>query len=82
MNHPILIGALVEEQRRGCPCGAVAPQASGLCRACQAVAAWRQQTQLTRRHEAANWRRAGNLKARLLTRVTSLLQIIGKGVES
>jgi hypothetical protein len=82
MSHPILIAALVEGQRRGCPCGAVAPQPYGLCRACRAVAAWRRETQRTRRHEATNWTRAGNLKARLLTRVASLLQIIGKGVES
>jgi hypothetical protein len=82
MNHPILITALVKDQRRGCPCGAVALQSYGLCRACQAVAAWRRETQRTRCDDAANWTRAGNLKARLLTRVTSLLQIIGKGAES
>ena len=82
MNHPILIAALVEDQRRGCPCGAVAPQSYGLCRACQAVAAWRRETQRTRCHGIANWTRAGNLKARLLTRVASLLQLIGKGAES
>jgi hypothetical protein len=81
MNRPILIAVLVEDQRRGCPCGAVAPQPYGLCRECQAVAAWRRETQRTRRHEAANSTRAGNLKARLLKRA-ALLQIIGKGVES
>ena len=82
MNHPILIAALVEDQRRGCPCGAVTPQPSGLCRACQAVAAWRRETQQTRCHEAADWTRAANLKARLLARVASLFQIIGKGLEN
>jgi hypothetical protein len=82
MNHPILIAALVEDQRRGCPCGVVAPQSRGLCRTCQAVAAWRRQTQRTRCHETANWTRTGTLKARLLARVASLLQIIGKRVES
>ncbi len=82
MNHPILIAALVGDQRRGCPCGAVAPQPYGLCCACQAVAAWHRETQRTKRHEAANWTRAGNLKARLLKRVASLLQIISKGAES
>lgn len=25
MNHPILVAALVEDRRRRCPCGAVAP---------------------------------------------------------
>jgi hypothetical protein len=82
MNHPILIAALVEDQRRGCPSGALAPQSYGLCRVRQAVAAWRRETQRTRRHEAADSARPGNLKARLLTRVASLLQIIGKGAES
>jgi hypothetical protein len=82
MHHPILIAALVEDQRRGCPCGAVAPKSYGLCRACQAVAACRRETQRTRRHEAANWTRPEDLKARLLTRVASLLQIIGKGAKS
>jgi hypothetical protein len=82
MNHPILIATLVEDQRRGCPCGAVAPQPYGLYRACQAAAVWHRETQRTRCHETANWTRLGNLKARLLTRVASLLQIIGKGAES
>jgi hypothetical protein len=82
MNHPILIAALVEDQRRGCPCGAVAPQSYGLCPACQAAAARRLETQRTRCHEAAKWTRPGNLKARLLIRVASLFQIIGKGAES
>lgn len=82
MNHPILIAALVEDQRRGCPCGAAASQPYGLCRACQTVAAWRRETQRTRCREAASWTHAGNLEAQLLKRVTSLLQIIGKGAES
>jgi hypothetical protein len=82
MNHPILIAALVEDRRRRCPCGAVVPQAYGLCRECQAVAAWRSETQRTRCHGAPNSTRAGTLKARLLARLASLLRIIGKGVES
>jgi hypothetical protein len=83
MNHPILVAALSEDQRRGYPCGAVAPQGYGrLCSACQAVAAWRREAQRTRRHGAPNWTRTGTLKARLLARVASLLQIIGKGAES
>ena len=82
MNHPILLAALVEDRRRGCPCGAVAPQPYGLCRECQAVAVWRRETERTKRHEAPNWTRAGTLKARLLERVASLLQIISKGAES
>jgi hypothetical protein len=45
-------------------------------------AAWRREAQRTRRHGAPNWTRTGTLKARLLARVASLLQIIGKGAES
>jgi hypothetical protein len=82
LNHPILIAVVVEDRRRGCPCGAVAPESYGLCRACQAVAAWRRETQRTRCDDAADWTCPGNVKARLLTRVASLLQIIGKGAES
>ena len=47
MNHPILIAALAEDRRRRCPCGAVAQQPYGLCRECQAVAAWRRETART-----------------------------------
>ena len=82
MNHPILVAAIAEDRRRRCPCGAVAQQPYGLCRECQAVAAWRRETERARRRDAPNWTRAGTLKARLLARVASLLQIIGKGAES
>jgi len=82
MSHPILIAALVKDRRRRCRCGAVAPQPYGLCRECQAVAVWRRGAERTRRRGAPNWTRAGTLKARLLARVASLLQIIGKGAES
>ena len=82
MNHPILIAALVEDRRRRCPCGAVTQQPYGLCRECQAVAVWRCETARTRRRAAPTWTRAGTVKARLLARAASLLQIISKGVES
>jgi hypothetical protein len=82
MNHPILIAALVEDRRRRCPCGAVAQKPYGACYECQAVAVSRCETAQTRRRVAPNWIRAGTLKARLLARVASLLQIIGKGAES
>jgi hypothetical protein len=80
--HPILVAALAEERRRRCPCGAVAQQPYGLCHECQAVAVWRRKTERTRRRGAPDWTRAGTLKARLLARVASLLQIIDKGAES
>jgi hypothetical protein len=82
MNHPILIAALVEDQRRRCPCGTVAPQPHGRCRECQAVAAWCREAERTRCRGASNWTHAGTLKARVLARVSSLLQIISKGAES
>ena len=82
MSHPILVAALTEEHRRRCPCGATAQQRDGLCRTCRAVAVWRRETEQTRRHGTPNWTRARTLKARLLARVTSLLQVIGKGAES
>jgi hypothetical protein len=82
MSHPILVAALAEDRRRRCPCGAVAQQPYGLCRECQAVAVWRRETKRTRRRGAPNWMRTGSLKARLLARVASLLQAIGKRAES
>jgi hypothetical protein len=82
MNYPILIAALVQDWHRQCPCGAVAQQPYGQCRDCQAVAVWRRETKRTRRHSALSWTRIGTLKARLIARVASLLQIIGKRVES
>ncbi len=82
MSHPILVAAPAEVRHRWCPCGAAAQQRYGLCRECRAVAVWRRETEQTRRHGAPNWTRAGTLKARLLVRVASLLQIISKGAES
>ena len=82
MNHQILVAALAEDRRRGCPCGAVAQQPHGLCRECQAVSVWRRETKRTSRRGDPNWTRTGTSKARLLARVASLLRIIGKRVES
>ena len=82
MNHQILVAALAEDRRRRCPCGAVAQQPYGLCRECQAVAVWRRETKRTSRRGDPKWTRTGTFKARLLARVASLLQIIGKRVES
>jgi hypothetical protein len=39
--HPDFVAALAAENRRTCPCGAVAESAHGLCRKCQARIAWR-----------------------------------------
>jgi hypothetical protein len=82
MNHPILIAALVEDRRRRCPCGVVAPQPYGLCRECQAVAVWRCEGGQSSRRAAPHMTRAGSGRARLFARVASLLQIVGKGAEN
>jgi hypothetical protein len=82
MSHPILVAALAEDRRHWCPCGAAAQQRYGLCRECRAVAVWRRETEQTRRHCTPDWTRAGTLKARLLTRAASLLQIISKEAEN
>jgi hypothetical protein len=80
--HPLLITALAEDWRRRCPCWAVAKQPHGLCPECRAVAVWHRETEQARRHGAPSWTRAGTLKARLLARVASLLEITSKGAES
>jgi hypothetical protein len=82
MSHPILVSALTEDRRRWCPCAATAQQRDGLCRTCRAVAVWRCETEQAKRHGAPNWTRIRTLTARLLARVTSLLQVISKGAES
>lgn len=81
MNHPILIATFVDDRRRRCPCGAVAQQPYDLCRECQAAAVWRRETARTSRR-ASHRTHAETAKTRLFARVTSLLQIIGKGAES
>jgi hypothetical protein len=82
MNHPILVAALAEDRRRRCHCGATAQQRYGLCRECQAVAAWRQETVRTRYHAIPGWTRTRSGKARLVARVASLLNFIGGKAES
>jgi hypothetical protein len=82
MNHPILIAALIEDQRRLCPCGTVASQANGLCRRCQAVVVWHRETKRTRRSGDPDGTYTGTLKTRLLAQVASLLQLIGNGAEN
>jgi hypothetical protein len=81
MNHPILTAALVEDQRRGCPCGAVVPQSYAYAaRAKQShpSAARPQRGKAPRRCQPTS----GNPRAGLLKRVVTLLQIISKEVES
>ena len=82
MSHPILIAALVEDRRRGCPCGAVSHHPDGLCRECQAAVVRRRKTKRMDRRSTPNWTRAGRARARLFARVESLLQAITKGAES
>jgi ribosomal protein L40E len=82
MNHSILVIGLAEDRLRWCPCGAVTRQPYGLCRECNALAAWRCETARTCRRAATTWTRAGTVKARLLAEVASLLQITSKEVEN
>ena len=82
MNHPILVAALAEDQRRQCPCGAVTQEPNGTCRGCRAAAESRHETARSSRRIASRWTHAGVVKARLFAWVASLLQIIGKGAES
>jgi hypothetical protein len=82
MNHPFLIAALVEDLRHRCQCGTFAQRPSGLCRECQAVAAWRRETTRTSRRAGPSWAHVGTGKAPLFARVASLFQVHGKGAKS
>ena len=82
MNHPILVAALAEDQRRQCSCGAVMQEPNGRCRKCRAVAVPRHEVARSSRRTASRWTTAGIAKARLFAWVASLLQVIGKGAES
>ncbi len=82
MNYPILVGPLAEDSWRWCPCGAIAQQRYGLCRECQTVAVWRHETSRTMRRAIPSWTRARTAKARLFTRVASLLHLISGKAES
>ena len=80
--HPILVTALAEDRRRGCPCGAVAQQRYGLCRECRAVAVWHQETRRTGRRAIPTRTHARRMKAWLLARVASLLHLTSGKAES
>jgi hypothetical protein len=83
MDHPKLIAALADDQRRHCPCGAIAEQPQRLCRKCHARLAWRRKTTRTSRRAA---RRLAAHQAHegtcILASAMALLQTISKGVES
>ncbi len=81
MNHPILVGALAEDPWRWCRCGAVAQQRYSLCRECQAVAVWRQETSRTRRHAIPSWTRARATQVRFFARVVSLIRLSSREAE-
>lgn len=75
-----LITVLAEDNRRHCPCGAVAEHTYGLCRKCQARMLWRRKTQ--RKSRRAARRLTVRHGARLLAGAMSLLQNAAKGVEN
>jgi hypothetical protein len=80
MHHPHLIAVLAQDQRRQCPCGAVADRPYSLCRKCQARVAWRRKAMRTRRR-AARWAVA-RYGARFWADTLSLLQINSKGCDN
>jgi hypothetical protein len=82
MNHPILVAALAEDQRRPCSCGAVTQEPNDTCRECRAAEVSLHETAWSSRRTASRWPDAGIAKARLFGWVASLLQIINKGAES
>jgi hypothetical protein len=82
MSHPILVAALAEDQRRWCPCGAVAQHACGLCRECRVAAAWRRETARTSRRTDPIRTRTETTRAQFFVWMTSLLHIFGKGAEN
>jgi hypothetical protein len=80
--HPDPTAALAAEERRHCPCGAVAESAYGLCRKCHARTAWHRKVTRARRREA---RRLTGRRARTLVRLlaeTLALISTGKGAVS
>jgi len=84
MDHPRLIAALADDQRRQCPCGAVTEQLDRLCRKCHARMAWRRKTTRTSRRAARRLAaRQANEGTRILASAMALLlRTPGKGVES
>ena len=66
--HNSLLAALTED-RRQCPCGAVAERSNGLCRKCQARLAWRRKTTST--HLEATLRLAGHRPRKAARRLAS-----------
>jgi hypothetical protein len=50
--HPEFAAALAAARQRHCPCGALAERRHGLCRKCQARAAWRRRATATRRRSS------------------------------
>src|SRR5258707_5130081 len=82
MNHPNLVASLVEDRRRRCPCGVATHQPDGLCRECQAVAAWRRETTRTNRRTTPTRTHVGTTRAGFVARLTSLVQVTGKGAEN
>jgi hypothetical protein len=81
MNHPILVTGLAED-RRLCPCGAVAQQSYDLWHECRAVMVWRQETGWTRSHAISSWTCARTGKAWIFTRLASLLHLVSGKAES
>ena len=81
--HPILITALAEGRRHGCPCWLVAQQRYGLCRERQVAAVWRHETTARTGHRVIQgWTRASIAQVRFATRVALLIRLSSRKVES
>ena len=82
MDHPKLIAALADDQRRQCPCGAITVQSERLCRKCHARMTWRRKTTRTSRRAARRLAaHQAHESTRILASAMELLQIVSKGVE-
>jgi hypothetical protein len=84
MLYPDLAAVIHAEKKRQCPCGAIAEHRYGLCRKCQARAAWRRRNTATsrRRSRRPAMRHVRGL-AKLIVGATVLLGIsTTKGTES
>jgi hypothetical protein len=81
--HPNLIAALVDDRRNSCLCSTITKHPHRPCRKCLARVSWRPQLNQRPRREA---RHRANPQARawpwILTAITSILRIIGKGVSN
>ena len=82
MNHPLIIIAMAEDQRRFCPCGATTEDPYWLCRKCHARTEWRRRNaQPGRRNARRRSGRQARDQARVLAFAESMFRATGKGTD-